>query len=213
MCYQLYIQTYQWDINLSITRSVCHVFFVFSFKTAKPMKTPEPTIYYNPDLTQIINGEEVMSPSPKFLHQSASVELVLLLASHVKQNKLGRVFAAPFDVILEQDFNHLQPDIFFVSNANRDIMQDWIRGVPDLVIEIVSPSSRKLDTVVKKGVYESYGVPECWIVFPDKVRIEIYTLVEGRYELYGTFSDEQKVQSKVLPALSFPASAMSGDFV
>jgi len=212
MCYQLHIGAYQWDIHLSITRSVCHTFFVFSFKTAKLMKTLEPTIHYNPDLTQIINGEEVMSPSPKMPHQSASIELVLLLANHVKQNKLGRVFAAPFDVILEQDFNHLQPDIFFVSNAYRDIMQDWIRGVPDLVIEIVSPSSKKLDTIVKKGVYESYGVPECWIVFPDKVRIEIYTLVEGRYALHGTFSDEQKVQSKVLPALSFPAGAMSGDF-
>ncbi|MGV3603232.1 MAG: Uma2 family endonuclease [Dyadobacter fermentans] len=176
------------------------------------MKTLEPPIYYNPDLTQIINGEEVMSPSPKMPHQSASGELVFLLTSHVKAHHLGRIFTAPFDVILEQDFNHLQPDIFFVSNANRDIMQDWIRGVPDLVIEIVSPSSKKLDTVVKKGVYESYGVPECWIVFPDKVCIEIYTLVEGRYELHGIFSDEQKVQSKVLPALSFPASAMSVDF-
>lgn len=208
----MHIGAYQWGIHLSITRSVCHAFFVFSFKTAKPMKTLESTIHYNPDLTQIINGEEVMSPSPKFLHQSVSAELVFLLTSHVKTHRLGRVFAAPFDVILEQDFNHLQPDIFFVSNANRDIMQDWIRGVPDLVIEIVSPRSKKLDTVVKKGVYESYGVPECWIVFPDKVCIEIYTLVEGRYELHGTFSNEQTVQSKVLTALSFPADAMLGDF-
>lgn len=173
------------------------------------MKTLEPTIYYNPDLTQIINGEEVMSPSPKMPHQSASGELFLVLANHAKQFKLGRVFAAPFDVILEQDFNHLQPDIFFVSNANREIMQDWIRGVPDLVIEIVSPGSKKLDTVVKKEVYERYGVPECWIVFPEKVCIEIYTLTEGRYTMLGSFSGDELVRSLVLDKLSFPVNVIT----
>jgi Uma2 family endonuclease len=173
------------------------------------MKTLEPTIYYNPDLTQIINGEEVMSPSPKMPHQSASSELFLLLANHVKQFKLGRVFTAPFDVILEQDFNHLQPDIFFVSYAKRDIMQDWIRGVPDLVIEIVSPGSKKLDTVVKKEVYERYGVPECWIVFPEKVCIEIYTLTDGHYTLLGSFSGDELVRSLVLDKLSFPVNVIT----
>jgi len=173
------------------------------------MKTLEPTIYYNPDLTQIINGEEVMSPSPKMPHQSASSELFLLLANHAKQLKLGRVFTAPFDVILEQDFNHLQPDIFFVSNAKRDIMQDWIRGVPDLVVEIVSPGSKKLDTVVKKEVYERYGVPECWIVFPEKVCIEIYTLTDGQYTLLGSFSGDELIRSLVLDTLSFPVNVIT----
>jgi len=173
------------------------------------MKTLEPTIYYNPDLTQIINGEEVMSPSPKMPHQSASGELVFLLTSHVKTHHLGRVFTAPFDVILEQDFNHLQPDIFFVSNANRDIMQEWIRGVPDLVIEIVSPGSKKLDTVVKKEVYERYGVPECWIVFPEKVCIEIYTLTDGHYTMLGSFSGDEFIRSLVLDKLSFPVNVIT----
>ncbi|MET7254105.1 Uma2 family endonuclease [Dyadobacter fermentans] len=173
------------------------------------MKTLEPTIHYNPDLTQIINGEEVMSPSPKMPHQSASGELVFLLTSYVKTHRLGRIFTAPFDVILEQDFNRLQPDIFFVSNANRDIMQDWIRGVPDLVIEIVSPSSKKLDTVVKKSVYETYGVPECWIVFPEKICIEVYTLVDERYTLLGSYAGEEHVRSQVLKGLSFPVNVIN----
>jgi len=173
------------------------------------MKTLEPIIHYNPDLTQIINGEEVMSPSPKMPHQAASGELVFLLTSHVKTHRLGRVFTAPFDVILEQDFNHLQPDIFFVSNANRDIMQDWIRGVPDLVIEIVSPGSKKLDTVIKKSIYETYGVPECWIVFPEKVCIEIYTLVDGRYTLFGSYAGDESIRSQVLDDLSFPVNVIN----
>ncbi|WP_106595925.1 Uma2 family endonuclease [Dyadobacter jiangsuensis] len=172
------------------------------------MKTLEPTIYYNPDLTQIINGEEVMSPSPKMPHQSASGELVFLLTSHVKTHCLGRIFTAPFDVILEQDYNHLQPDIFFVSNANRDIMQDWIRGVPDLVVEIVSPGSKKMDMVIKKDIYERYGVPECWIVFPEKICIEVYTLVDGHYMLSGSFSGHDTVRSQVLDTLSFPVNVI-----
>lgn len=173
------------------------------------MKTLEATIYYNPDLTQIINGEEIMSPSPKSAHQLAAGELYLLLASHVKKYKLGRVFFAPFDVIFEQDFNILQPDILFVSNQNGEIVQDWVRGAPDLVIEIVSPGSKKMDTVIKKGIYERYGVPECWIVFPEKVYIEVYTLVNDKYVLYGSFSDQQLVRSKVLGELSFPANTIT----
>lgn len=173
------------------------------------MKTLEPTIYYNPDLTQIINGEEVMSPSPKFLHQKASVRLLRTLLNFVSENDLGELFHAPFDVILEEDFNHLQPDILFISSKNEMVLQDWVRGLPDIVIEIVSPSSKKMDTVIKKDIYERYGVPECWIVFPEKVCIEVYTLVDGHYALLGSFSDGELVKSQVLDTLSFPANVMA----
>lgn len=172
------------------------------------MKTLEPPIHYNPDLTQIINGEEVMSPSPKFAHQKASARLLRTLMNFVGDNKLGELFHAPFDVILEEDFNHLQPDILFVSSKNEKILQDWVRGVPDMVIEIVSPGSKKMDTVIKKDIYERYGVPECWIVFPEKICIEIYTLVNGHYTLFGSFSGDEAVRSQVLETLSFPVNVI-----
>ncbi|MHA4742118.1 Uma2 family endonuclease [Dyadobacter sp. MSC1_007] len=172
------------------------------------MKTLEPTIYYNPDLTQIINGEEIMSPSPKSPHQISSARLLRILMNFVADNELGEIYHAPFDVILEEDFNHLQPDIFFISNQNQEIVQDWVHGVPDLVIEIVSPDSKKMDTVIKKDIYERYGVPECWIVFPEKVCIEVYTLVSSKYQLLGSFRDHELVRSKVLDQLSFPASTI-----
>ncbi|WP_342087212.1 Uma2 family endonuclease [Dyadobacter sp. OTU695] len=175
------------------------------------MKTLEPPVRYNPDLTQIINGEEVMSPSPRLLHQRASMRLEWLLLNHLAKFDLGELFHAPFDVIFEQDFNHLQPDILFVSKQNQEILQDWVRGTPDLVIEIVSPGSKKMDTVIKKGIYERYGVPECWIVFPEQVCIEVYTLVDHQYELYGTFLRQDCVRSKVLEGLSFPVNAISND--
>lgn len=173
------------------------------------MKTLEPSIYYNPDLTQIINGEEVMSPSPKMPHQRASMRLEWHLLKHINANGLGELFHAPFDVILEENFNHLQPDILFVSAKNGEILQDWVRGVPDLVIEIVSPGSKKMDTVIKKGIYERYGVPECWIVFPEQVRIEIYVLVDDHYKFLGSFSGDEFVRSLVLDKLSFPVNVIT----
>jgi Uma2 family endonuclease len=120
----------------------------------------EATIWYNPDLTQIINGEEVMSPSPFLPHQRISNRLFVILSNYVNHLNLGEVFVAPLDVILEDEVNRLQPDVFFVSKQNKDILQDWVRGVPDLVIEIVSKGSVRLDTVIKKEVYERYGVRE-----------------------------------------------------
>ncbi|MCF0073095.1 Uma2 family endonuclease [Dyadobacter sp. CY261] len=172
------------------------------------MKTLEPTIYYNPDLTQIINGEEVMSPSPKKPHQSASSRLLRILMNYVEDHGLGEIFHAPFDVIFEENFNVLQPDILFVSNANRDIVRDWVRGAPDLVIEIVSPGSKKMDTVIKKEIFERYGVQECWIVYPEQVSIEIYRLVDGRYTSPALFSEHEHVVSHVLDGLSFPVNAV-----
>ena len=183
--------------------------FVFSFKTAKLMKTLEPTMYYNPDLTQIINGEEVMSPGPKHPHQIASSRLLKTLMIHVDDHQLGEIYHAPFDVIFEEDFNHLQPDIFFISVENQNIVLDWVRGVPDLVIEIVSPGSKKMDSVIKKDIYERYGVPECWIVFPEQVRMEVYTLVDGHYALFGSFSGDELVRSQVLDQLSFPVNVIA----
>ncbi|TLV01236.1 Uma2 family endonuclease [Dyadobacter luticola] len=172
------------------------------------MKTMEATITYNPDLTQIINGEEVMSPSPFIPHQRVQIRLLRFLGNHVEPDNLGELFVAPLDVIFEEGFNVLQPDIIFISRENQDIMKEWIRGVPDLVVEIVSKSSVKMDTVIKKEIYERYGVPECWIVFPDKTKIEIFELVNGKYQLSGSYQGNQEVSSPALPGLHFKASAI-----
>jgi Uma2 family endonuclease len=172
------------------------------------MKTMEAAIWYNPDLTQIINGEEIMSPSPKTPHQKASRKLLITLNNYVEANNLGDVFYAPFDVIFEEGVNSLQPDLFFVAKENEHIIQDWIRGVPDLVVEIISKSNFRLDTVVKKKIYERYGVKEFWIVFPEKPSIEIYALSNGAYELFGTFSNDDQVHSPLFDSLSFKVNSI-----
>ncbi|MBF0456517.1 MAG: Uma2 family endonuclease [Nitrospirae bacterium] len=153
------------------------------------------------DLTEIINGEEVVSPSPFSKHQSIVLNLTDIIRRHVKTNKLGKVHISPLDVILEEGINRLQPDILFIRKENAAIEQDWIRGVPDMVCEVVSPGSYEYDTEVKKAIYEKYGVPEYWIVMPEVKTTEIFTLDAAKYKLLTVAAFEGVVTSKVIEGL------------
>jgi len=167
------------------------------------MKSTETIIWQDWDLSQIINGEEIMSPSPQKPHQNASRNLQWTLENYVREWGLGAIWNAPFDVIFEEDYNRLQPDLIFVSKEKEDIVQDWIRGVPDMVVEIVSKSTIKMDTVVKKEIYERYGVQEYWLLKPEKRVLEIYVLNNGRYEMYASFGENDVVSSPLFHDLAF----------
>jgi Uma2 family endonuclease len=159
------------------------------------------TIERDLDLTEIINGEEVVSPSPLGKHQKLSVNLFRTIDRHVETNKLGKVYYSPLDVILEEGLNRLQPDILFIRKENMAIFQDWIRGIPDMVCEIVSPSSYRMDTDIKKAIYEKYGVPEYWIVIPELKIFEVFTIEEGKYKLYSYVEGDGVATSKVIKGL------------
>jgi len=167
------------------------------------MKNTETIIWQDWDLSQIINGEEIMSPSPKTPHQKASRKLQRILEDYVEDHDLGEIWNAPMDVIFEEDYNRLQPDLIFIPKEKENIVQDWIRGVPDMVVEIVSKSTVKMDTVVKKEIYERYGVQEYWLLKPEKRVLEIYTLVDSRYELYASFGENHVVSSPLFHDLAF----------
>lgn len=167
------------------------------------MKSTETIIWQDWDLSQIINGEEIMSPSPKTPHQRISRNLHRILDRYVVDHNLGEMWFAPMDVIFEEDYNRLQPDHIFIPKEKEDIVQDWIRGVPDMVVEIVSKSTVKMDTVVKKEIYERYGVQEYWLLKPEKRVLEIYILTAGRYNLYASFSENDVVSSPLFHDLAF----------
>lgn len=167
------------------------------------MKSTETIIWQDWDLSQIINGEEIMSPSPKTPHQKASRKLQRILEDHVEDHDLGEIWNAPMDVIFEENYNRLQPDLIFIPKEKEDIVQDWIRGVPDMVVEIVSKSTIKMDTVVKKEIYERYGVQEYWLLKPEKRVLEIYVLNNGRYEMYASFGENDVVSSPLFHDLAF----------
>ncbi|MBF0557104.1 MAG: Uma2 family endonuclease [Nitrospirae bacterium] len=89
----------------------------------------------------------------------------------------------------------------FIRKENAGIAQDWIRGVPDMVCEIISPGSYEMDTAVKRAIYERYRVPEYWIILPEFMTVEILTIEGGKYKLHSFAALEGVVTSKVIEGL------------
>lgn len=102
------------------------------------------------DLVQIINGKEIEIPSPLLKHQKISRILQRMIEDFLIQHNLGEIFNAPLDVIFEAGVNLVQPDLIYISNENKEIIKNWIRGVPDLLVEVVSKGSFYIDNVDKK---------------------------------------------------------------
>jgi Uma2 family endonuclease len=139
---------------------------------------------------EILEGELAVTPAPGTKDQIASGNLFLLLAQHVKQRDLGRVFDAPIDLILEST-SVLQPDLLFVSKARQHVITERaIEGSPDLVIEILSPTTSRTDRVTKAQIYARHKVAAYWIVDPDQESIEIYLLEADGYRLAATLQGE-----------------------
>ncbi|MCG6552698.1 MAG: Uma2 family endonuclease [Candidatus Magnetominusculus sp. LBB02] len=159
------------------------------------------TIERDFDLTEIINGEEVVGPSPFGRHQVISENLYDIIRHYVKKNKLGRLHYSPLDVIFEEGINRVQPDLLFIRKENMAIEQDWIRGVPDMVCEIISPGTYERDMVVKRAIYEKYRVPEYWIVLPELQAIEVLTIENDRYKTHSIAEIEGVVTSKAINGL------------
>ncbi|MBF0567148.1 MAG: Uma2 family endonuclease [Nitrospirae bacterium] len=171
------------------------------------------TIERDLDLTEIINGEEIMGPSPFGRHQKIAKKLNRAIDRYVEVKDLGELFFSPLDVILEEGMTRLQPDLFFIRKENMDIFQDWVRGVPDMVCEIVSPGTYKKDTDTKKEIYEKYGVPEYWIVLPEFKAIKILTIENEAPHKYKTHSFaelEGIVTSKVIEGLQIDVKDIFG---
>ncbi len=159
---------------------------------------------------ELLEGELIpMAPSPGLAHQSASLELATRLHLFVRERGIGTVLEAPFDVVLGEPGEEqvVQPDILFVSQGRRAIIrEDEIRGAPDLVVEVISPSTAEKDRVFKRKLYAKYGVREYWIVDPDAKTIEVLTLGERGYERAGLYTENETLGSPLLPGLRIPIS-------
>lgn len=149
-------------------------------------------------LAELIDNRLYMSPGPIGKHQRVLRDLFLLLNEVVSNQKLGEVFFAPFDVYLDEEANAVQPDIIFISSPNLHIVndEDVIHGVPDLLIEVLSPGNPEHDTVTKKNLYERFGVKEYWIVDPATKSTAGYQLEKGVYRKLN--SEPGKIDSALL---------------
>jgi Uma2 family endonuclease len=157
---------------------------------------------------EIFDGSmELMSPSPSTTHQAVSGELEFVLKQSYKSDYF--IFHAPLDVILSET-NVFQPDIMMIHRSRQHIVTDrGIEGPPDLVVEILSPGSRKRDKVIKMKTYARHGIQEYWIVDSLTRTLEQYQLVDGGlYELRNLFEGDDKVISDKLPCVFFVISDM-----
>jgi len=147
---------------------------------------------------ELINGELIMVPGPSKFHQKSGGDLYVSLYLFITGNNLGEIYYAPYDVILDEN-NTVQPDILFISNENSLNNQDKaLYGAPDLVVEIISPSSVIYDRNIKKELYEKYGVKEYWLVDIENKTVEIFENIEGKFSLFSYAVEKGKLTSKVL---------------
>jgi len=115
---------------------------------------------------EILDGKLAVTPTPFILHQRVSRNLELLLYNHISAYNLGEVLNAPVTVVLDEH-TILEPDLVFVSTERAHLIgEKAIAGAPDLVIEILSPSTARRDRTVKLRLYGRFGVPHYWIVDP-----------------------------------------------
>ncbi len=128
---------------------------------------------------EVIDGELVVTPAPSRGHQRVSVLLSSLLHGFVTAHDLGEVYHAPFDVLFAEG-DYVEPDIVFVRRERLDILSDrGCEAAPDLIVEIVSPSTAARDRGVKRDRYRLFGVPEYWIVDTDAATMEVWKLGAG----------------------------------
>jgi len=156
---------------------------------------------------EIIGGVLHMTPASGFDHQYTVGELFAALRAFVRERRLGLVLVAPFEVHLSDAAPVVQPDLLFIAAGREPSPGDQaFTGAPDLVIEVLSPSTARTDRVVKFNVYEQAGVREYWLVNPLTRTVEVYALSEedDLYELHGEFIVGTAVTSRVLPDLALP---------
>lgn len=150
---------------------------------------------------ELIDGEVVVTPAPNTRHQDLVVRLVVMLSNHVGAGG-GRVFVAPYDVVLT-DHDVVQPDVVFVADADAHfITRANLQGRPTLAVEVMSDP--RADRVRKRDLYARHGVPEYWIADPDADRLEVHRLPRAGATAYPKpelYEGGERVSPLSLPAL------------
>jgi Uma2 family endonuclease len=156
---------------------------------------------------ELIDGEHYLTPSPNTKHQTVSLNLTVIIGSWLELNPIGRLFHAPFDVVFS-NFDVVEPDLLYLSNsrAAEALTSQHVRGVPELVIEIGSPGTRKRDETVKRRLYERTGVSQYWVVDPDLDTIRVYRREGDGFARVSELSADagDVLRTDLLPGLEIP---------
>ena len=161
------------------------------------------------DRYELIDGELYMAPTPIPEHQLFLYFLAKEIEEFTTRYRLGRVIIAPQDVILSDDIV-VQPDIMFVSNERLHII-NWghnVHGSPDLVVEVLSPSTERFDRTVKRERYAKFGVREYWIADIVRKTIEVNVSDGERFAVAGVYGEGNELESPLLPELKIDTSSV-----
>lgn len=148
-------------------------------------------------LTELIEGEVIVSPSGTLPHQATVLSVATFLTQHAPN---GLTVIAPMDVHLDS-YNVVQPDVLWVSNTNsncRSFQDKYLVGPPDLVVEVLSPSTAKRDYGKKFELYEQSGVREYWLTDAVSQFVQVYANENGKFVRLGAFGVGEKFMSRVL---------------
>jgi len=156
---------------------------------------------------EIIDGELYVTPSPVTGHQRIVGNLAFAFWKFLEVHPLGELLVSPLDVILSE-YDALEPDLLFVLNEHQDFLQDWVRGAPDLVVEILSPSTEARDRGIKLKAYARYGVGEYWIVDPVAQVVEVYRLAPEGFHVAATCAKGNTVETPLLPGFSLAVGSI-----
>lgn len=155
---------------------------------------------------QLVEGDLYMAPAPNRFHQEIALNIVLNIANYLKSRPVGKIFIAPFDVYLN-DANVFQPDLVFIASGNYGVLTDTgVEGAPDLIIEILSTGTAKLDRNPKRRVYAESGVKELWLVDPQVENVAVYYLQLNPNQPVSVYSTTDRFKSPFFPDLELAVS-------
>ena len=147
---------------------------------------------------ELLDGELILVGPPNRDHQDVVMDLGFQMRVFANENDPGRVYIAPFDVLFT-DTDVVQPDILFISRERERILTHAnVQGAPNLIVEILSPSSSTRDWRAKRELYASHGVREYWIVDPTNRIVSILLLQDGVLEIEQTHTEDETATSTVL---------------
>ena len=157
---------------------------------------------------QILEGEVFVTAAPVPLHQRVVGRLHELLAPHVREHRIGEMFLSPIAVILAQT-TIVEPDLVYLDAARASLVSDrGIEGAPTVLVEVLSPSTTKIDRGTKRQLYARYGVPFYWIVDPRVRSIEVHELTDADYRLVTSASGPSPVALPPFPDLAFAPESL-----
>jgi Uma2 family endonuclease len=151
---------------------------------------------------EIVGGMLFAEPSPRRAHQEAVGNLFAILHGYVRAHDLGKVYVAPFDVILDPGTT-VVPDLVFVVRERLDIVAErGVEAAPDLLVEVLSPGTARRDRVRKLNAYARHGVRHYWLVDPEAKTVEAFELVEDAYRLAAAVGGDDEFRPDVFPGLA-----------